>query len=303
LELSQIKEVLESGWITTSLGEARNRADLWLLVGDGLLNAFPRLPERLLRPAQRLHRDQPGKLVLLGGAPQPPPGLDADAIRIDPRLIGDFLGVVRAHLAGRTLSNSSFPEAPALAQRLAEASYPVIAFSATTLAPAHADIWVRKLAALVRDLNGKGRAALLPLGGADGETSALQASAWHTGFGPRVAFNTGVPIYQPRTGAAQRLLQRQETDLLIWISTLSDAPPPAASVPTLVLGHPAIRLEREPAVFIPLAVPGVHRAGTVHRGDGLPLLPLSALASKRLADSREVFARLLGLISRETGSC
>lgn len=301
--ISNLAVVEGSGWITTSLGEARNRADLWLLVGDGLLESFPRLPERLLRPTQRLHRDGPVELVLLGSAPQPPRGLDASVIPIDPKRVGEFIGTLRAHLAGRPLSDPSFPEAPELAQRLARARYPVVAFSAGTLGTPHPDITVRTLAALVRELNAEGRAALLPLGGADGETSTTQACAWHTGFGPRVAFSSGVPLYQPRAGAAGRLLEEGEADLLVWLSTLSDAPPPRTSVPTLVLGHPGMRLEREPEVFIPLAVPGVHRPGAVHRGDGLALLPLRPLTDEALPDSRQVITRLLGQLSGESATC
>lgn len=296
--------VLEgSGWITTSLGEARNRADLMLLVGDGLMEAFPRLGERLLFPTQRLHRDRPAEIVLLGSEPRPPQGMVAETIRIDSALIGEFIGAVRARLAGRSLFESPFPEADALSQRLSRASYPVVAFSAGALGSAHPDLCVRTLAALVRDLNAEGRAALLPLGGADGETSAMQAGAWHTGFGPRVAFNTGVPVYQPRAGATRRLLQQGEADLLVWLSTLNDDPPPAASAATLVLGHPGTRLEREPEVFIPLAVPGVHRAGAVHRGDGLALLPLRPLTKASPPDGPEVLTRLLGLLSRENATC
>jgi formylmethanofuran dehydrogenase subunit B len=294
----------ESGWMTTSLGEARNRADLVLLVGDGLFHSFPRLAQRLLRPANRLHADRPPELVLLGTRPSPPPDLDADCIEVPPDRLRDFIGVLRTRLAGRPLPADIFTAAAGLAQRLARASYAVVAFSASALnAAPHADLTVRALGALVRELNADGRAALLPLGGSDGETSALQASAWHTGFGPRCSFHAGVPSYQPRAGSARRLLANGEVDLLVWISTLSDEPPPRTDLPTLVLGHPAMRLDREPEVFIPLAVPGVHRPGAIHRGDGLAVLPLRSLADTGLPTGADALGRLLGLLSEEKRPC
>ncbi len=296
--------VLEaSGWMTTSLGEARNRADLLVLVGEGIFERFPRLADRLCRPAERLNAEQPPELILIGPDAATAIGPEATGIDLPTERLRDFVGVVRARLAGRPLAADTYPEASWLARRLATASYPVIAFATSTLNSAHRDLIVNTLGSLVRELNATGRAALLPLGGGDGETSAQQASAWHTGFGARGAFGTGVPVYAPRSGAARRLLADGEADLLVWISTLSNAPPPITDVPTLALGHPAMHFEQEPDVFIPLAVPGVHRHGAVHRGDGLALLPLNALTDSSLPSSAEVCASLIGLLCQEQPPC
>jgi len=289
----------ETGWITTSLGEARNRADLWVLVGDRLFERFPRLRDRLLRAAGRLHSDETPQLVLVGPWSWVPEGLQADRIPLALDALIDFTGVLRARLAGRPASGDAYPETAGLARQLAEARYPVIVFGAGELDLAHGDLTVRALAALVRDLNRNGRAALLPLAGADGETTAQQASAWHTGFGVRSSFHTGVPQFDPAGWSTERLLTGAEADLLVWISTLSADPPPRTSVPTLVLGHPAMRFAREPELFIPLAVPGVHRRGAIHRGDGLALLPLSELEAAELPSGAEVMARLLELIRED----
>jgi len=228
-----------------------------------------------------------------------PEGLQADRIPLSLESLVDFTGVLRARLAGRPVAADAYPETVGLAQRLAEARYPALVFSAGELDLPQGDLAVRALASLVRDLNRNGRAALLPLAGADGETTAQQASAWHTGFGLRTSFHTGVPELDAAAWSTQRLLDAGEADLLVWISTLSADPPPPTQVPTLVLGHPAMRFEREPELFLPLAVPGVHRHGAVHRGDGLGLLPLSALGPSDLPAGGEVMARLLELIRED----
>jgi len=286
----------ETGWITTSLGEARNRADLWVLVGDALFDRFPRLQDRLLRVSQRLHSDQSPQLVLVGPWVSVPEGLQADRIPLPLASLVEFTGVLRARLAGRPVCGDAYPETAGLAQRLAAARYPVLAFSASALDLPHGDLTVRALVALVRDLNRRGRAALLPLAGADGETTAQQASVWHTGFGLRTSFHTGVPELDPAVWSTRRLLDAGEADLLVWISSLSADPPPPTQVRTLVLGHPAMRFAREPELFLPLAVPGVHRRGAVHRGDGLGLLPLSRLKASDLPAGGEVMARLVELV-------
>jgi formylmethanofuran dehydrogenase subunit B len=293
--------VLESGgWLATSLGEVRNRADLLVLVGGDLTARFPRLLERLQGKGGRLHTEAPLNLVRIAADNTP----DVD-IPVPSGRLREFVGVLRARLAGRMLAMDAFPEAEELARHLAAARYPVIAYSASLLfdSEPHPDLTIRALAMLVRDLNVKGRAALLPLGGADGETTAQQVSAWHTGFGIRQSFHAGVSQYRPRNGGGGRLLASGGADLLVWVSTLGAEPPPATEVPTLVLGHPAMVLDRVPEVFIPLAVPGVHRNGAVHRGDGIALLPLTAIAVTDLPASGPVFARLLELLAEERPAC
>ncbi|MGB5734849.1 MAG: hypothetical protein WBM40_10460 [Thiohalocapsa sp.] len=311
--ISNLSVLEESGWMITSLGEVRNRTDLVVLVGSGLTERVPRLRERILQPGERLHATVAATLVEVctgasDSAVSPRPGAApsdkaesggraAADVRLSVGQLRDFIGVLRAHLAKRPLDIDPYPGAADLAKRLAAAAYPVIAFSASDLqSEPQPDLAVRALAAVVRQLNQEGRAALLPLGGADGESSAHQVSAWHTGFSIRQNFGGSVPRYEPRRGAAQRLLDHDGADLLLWISTLNPEPPPATSVPTVILGHPAMVLEHEPAVFIPLAVPGVHRAGAVHRGDSMALLPLTALVETGLPASGEVFARLLELL-------
>ncbi|MGB5834930.1 MAG: hypothetical protein WBG92_23505 [Thiohalocapsa sp.] len=314
--ISSLSVLEERGWIVTSLGETRNRADLVVLVGNGLTKRFPRLKERILAPKARLHAEIRATVVEIRTAGEstdpsvgktdetalnPQPGGD---ISLRPGQLRDFIAVLRSRLSNRTLDSNRFPDAELLAERLKTAAYPVIAFAASDLqSEPHPDLAVRALADMVRQLNQSGRAALLPLGGADGETSAHQASAWHTGFSVRQTFHAGVPKYEPRRGDTRRMLDSGGADLLVWISTLSDQPPPDTTVPTLVLGHPAMRLEREPDVFVPLAVPGVHRAGAVHRGDGLALLPLSAIVENKLPESGAVFARLLELVAETEQPC
>ena len=56
-------------------------------------------------------------------------------------------------------------------------------------------------------------------------------------------------------------------------------------------------------MFLPVAVPGVHRSGFIHRGDGLHMLPLQALANSPLPGTRELVAQLLDQPAENNGSC
>jgi formylmethanofuran dehydrogenase subunit B len=307
--LARVARVLEeTGWLVTSLGEARNRADVVVIIGDDVLAAFPRLGERVLGAADRLHGENPPRLILIGEDRDAADALDAELINIGRADLRNFIARVRARVGGRVISGDAFPVAGPLAEALAAASYPVLCFSAAALGGDDADLVIRALGQLVRALNENGRAALLPLGGTDGAVTAAQICGWQTGFGAQVSFATGLPVYRPGAGSIDDLLRNEGADLLVWVDTLAGAPPPIAAVPTIVIGHPAMRCAREPDVFIPIAAPGVHRAGAVHRGDGHALLPLEAILDSDLPRGEHVFGALTELVrsagsTREAGAC
>lgn len=258
------------GWVVTSLGEVQNRADLLIWVGTLLDDEMPRLRRRLLSPRARLHLDRPPELVDLG----------AEALAT--------LDALRTLAHGR---RSDEPGAAALFERLRHSRYPVFVIGG--LSPHDADLTLRAAADLVRHLNETQRAALLVLNSGLGAHTAQASGAWHNGFGIRTSMARGYPEQDLHRFDGQRLLDEDEADLLVWISSLSAQPPPPTRQPQIVLGHPATRFDgRPPAVFLPVGVPGVHRAGLVHRTDGLCLLPLRQLVESPLPATDELCRRL-----------
>ncbi len=63
----------EFGWITTTLAEVRNRADLLMLIGDGWHARFPRFVERVLAPARicSVHPPHAARYCSMPTAPRP----------------------------------------------------------------------------------------------------------------------------------------------------------------------------------------------------------------------------------------
>src|SRR5262249_26025353 len=131
-----------------------------------------------------------------------------------------------AAAALRALANGRNPAMPQpaalaeLAEALRGASYGVVAWCAGLLDFAGADLVVLALSELVRDLNRKGRAAALPLGGAGNLVGANQVALWQSGFPLRTSFAGGTPRHDPHRHAAERLIGSGEADLLIWIAAL-----------------------------------------------------------------------------------
>lgn len=277
----------DSGWLVTSLGEARNRADLLVLLGGDLENALPRLGEKLFAPGHRLHRDAPGAIL---------------ALRADPLRI---LNQTRILLGGGPLAEPD-PAALELQQRLAASEYPVFVMGPFDDAPQDpaAELILRAATDLVRDINRERRAALLPLGSGLGDVTAQLSGGWHNGFGLRTSFARGYPEQDLRRHAGRRVLDDGGADLRVWLSSLSADAPARCGVPEIVIGHPAMQFgDSPPEVFLPVAVPGVHRNGFLHRGDGLRMLPLGAVTASDLPAIDALCRDLLPADAREPISC
>jgi formylmethanofuran dehydrogenase subunit B len=273
----------DSGWITTSLGEVRNRADLVVIVGDQPDAALPRLREKLFASTDRLHAEQAPRLVELTTDPL------------------DIIDQVRILFGARPLPAPD-DRAVDLHELLLHSRYPV--FLPVPKENPYAEMILRSTADLVRIINETSRAALLMLVSGTGGATAQHAAAWHSGFGIRTSFALGFPEQDLHRYAGTRLLQGEESDLLVWISSLSDQAPPACKQPSIVIGHPMMRFDdRPPDVFLPVAVPGVHRSGFLHRADGLHMLPLQAIAESDLPGTAELAEQLLESTTEAESPC
>lgn len=279
----------DGGWMTTTLSEVRNRADVVVLAGTSAA-AFPRFFERCLTPESQFG-ELARRVIVLGGSvsscPEPFAGT-ALAIPIPDARLGELCAVLRARLAGHSLQAQDVAGVPmaqidALVETLRGARYGVLVWNAAELAFPGAELTIQAMADLVKDLNRSTRWSGLPLGGNDGDTSAAQVCTWCTGYPLRVAFESTGPRYEPLLFDTRRLLATDEADALVWIAALDpERTPPETRCPSIVLGRPDMVFEHAPDVFIPVAVPGVHHAGFMHRMDGVVALPLMARTSSGL---------------------
>lgn len=309
----------DAGWMTATLTEVRNRADLIVLIGSQTLQRFPRLLERVLLPPEALFSPPKDReLVLLGpwSAESLPAELQAVRPTTIPCAIEDLagcLGLLRALVAGRPARSDGVqgvagPALESLAERLRGARYAVLCWSAGELELAHGDLTVQTAVELVRDLNRRTRAAALPLAGTLGDVTANQVCTWQTGYPLRSGTRHGRLDYQPALYRYRDLLLRGECDLLMWIQALpSAAPPPATDRPTVVLGHPGIALDSTPEVYVPVGLPGLDHPGHWYRSDSVCPLPLGQVRRLGLPSVAQVLGaigdRLAALDHRGTKSC
>ena len=293
------------GWIMSTLTEARNRADLFIVVATDIQKLHPRFFERIVTVEQSLISDQPPKrtVVFIGR------GLDQSAVT-GPRIgevitleadldrVGEVVGALAAEIRGTPLARDDVAGVPtadirALAERCKAADYPVFVWAPPSLAFPNADLVVSTVSDLVKDLNVEGRAAGLALGGNEGAISAGAVSSWQSGFPLRVSFASGKPDYDVLRYAIPRMLKDGEGDLLVWIASFTpDLGPPATGIPSVVLGTPGIKLAAQPKVFIPIGTPGVDHAGRIIRVDNVVSLPLKNLGRSELPRAADVLAAI-----------
>lgn len=294
----QLAVLQRDGWVTTTLSEVRNRADLVVVLGDRLFAEVPRFGERILDGSSQFQRRP--ELVLLGQPATLPAALPVVLrVEVPPVQLTAALGAVRILLRGGPLPNrlAALPLAPLreLAQRLQRAEYPVVAWSSAEFGGAAAESLLAVLFELLDELSIERRAVALPLAADASVISALQVCTWSTGFPPPLRLRPQ-PDYDPHRYCSDRLLASNGVDAMLWLASVDPVAPPIG-VPTVVLGHPALRIEPAPAVFIPVAVPGVDQAGQLFRSDGVAL-PLRMLrASERPAASTvlaAIYAELAG---------
>jgi formylmethanofuran dehydrogenase subunit B len=300
----------DGGWMTATLTEVRNRADLILVVGTECLSRFPRLLERVFFPPEALFSPPAGRgLVLLG--PWLRPGdqcpLPAEVQALNPTVIpvarSDLAGVcglLRGLIAGRPVRADGVPGVAGaqlvdLAERLRAARYAVVTWAAGELDFAHAELTVQGFVELVRDLNRTTRAAALPLAGTLADITVNQVCTWQTGYPLRSGRREDRLRYEPLLYRHQDLLAQDQCDLLLWVQALPAATPtmvPASTRPTIVLGHPGLACAREPEVFIPVGLPGIDHPGHWYRSDAVCPLPLGQVREIGLPS----VARVIGLI-------
>jgi formylmethanofuran dehydrogenase subunit B len=298
--------VLQSGgWVMTTLTEARNRADLFVIVGSDIHKLHPRFFERVVCNERSMFSDAPPKrtVIFLGE------GLDQSAAtgsRIGEVVslpckadrIGEIMTAMRAMAKGVAITTDTIGGLPRaavenLVERCKAATYGVMVWAPPSLAFPNADLTVQAVAEYVKDINAHSRFAGLSLGGNEGAVSAGAVCAWQSGFPLRVSFASGKPDYDTERYAMTRLLANKESDLLVWIASYTpDLSPPDTDVPMVVLGTPGLKLAKPPAVFIPIGTPGADHAGLIVRCDNVVSLPLRNLGRSTLPRAADILAQI-----------
>jgi formylmethanofuran dehydrogenase subunit B len=258
-----LKVLQSTGWQTTTLTEVKNRADVIVCFGSNLLSHNARFFERFVDTDGMFVTAKDRQIVVLGEVnnqnTHKSNALQAAwklACRADD--LPSISMALRALVAGKQLkamaiAGVQISDLQVLADQLKAAKYAVLAWVAKDLDFPHAELTIQNITETVALLNKTTRAAGLPLGGSDGDTSANHANTWLSGL----ALDD----------------EQIEHDAMLWVNSFSpEKKPPTTDKPLIIIGNSNIKHKAD--VFIPVATPGLDCSGTLFRVDSSVVLPL-----------------------------
>ena len=324
-----VKVLQSTGWQTTTLTEVKNRADVIVCIGTDIVSHNPRFFERFVwmtnsDVSDAMFIDANKRDIIYIGekldtkAGISPKGTPPSLLACRAVDLPEITLVLRALVADKKLKATEvagvkISDLQAIANKLKTAKYAVLAWVAKDLDFPHAELTIQNIAETVAILNNTTRAAGLPLGGSDGDTSVNNANTWLSGL----TLNDDAV----------------EHDWVVWVNSLNgDKWPPATDKPLIVIGNapplpryrapspvygrgllaldaaqtPALSPspasgrgvgERDdatqtPDVFIPIATPGLDCSGTLFRVDSSVILPLKKIRDNNLPTLSEVVSQI-----------
>lgn len=300
------------GWLTTTLAEVKNRADVILAIGTDITSSHPRFFEKLVWNTESLFSKPTPEVIYLGVPAKQtqsgvsPHGTKPTVISADLGKIPEVVNALNALLSNKKLKDEAIGGVPvetlsALVNKLKAAQYAVVVWSASSFKFTHAELTIQSIVHLINQLNETSRAAGLPLNSGDGDSSVNNTSTWLSGYPTRNRYIEGKPEYDTYHFSTSQ--QLKNCDAMLWISTFNPFTPPETTAPTIVIGHPAMKFERKPDVFIPVGIPGVDHAGLMFRMDSSITLPLKKLRNTPLPTLSDVIHQIeAALLSIDTVS-
>ncbi|MGB4812375.1 MAG: formylmethanofuran dehydrogenase [Methylophilaceae bacterium] len=285
--LQRNMRVLQStGWQTTTLTEVKNHADVILCIGTNIVSHNPRFFERFVDVDGMFVSAKNRQVIVLGNT-QNNSNIKSDALEAAwnlPCRADDLPSVtitLRALVAGKPLKATEvaglkMADLQKLADTLKAAKYAVIAWVAKDLDFPQAELTIQNMTEMVATLNLTSRAAGLPLGGSDGDTTVNYANTWLSGF----------------------ILNDEDVDhdVVVWVNSLgNNQPSPKTQQPLIALARQA-PTDIIPEVFIPVATPGIDSNGLLFRVDGSVTLPLKKLRSSSLPTLSEIVSQIEALL-------
>ena len=283
-----MKVLQSTGWQTTTLTEVKNRADVIVCIGSDIVSHNPRFFERFINVDGMFVNAKQREVIFIGEnlestagiLPNTTPTSLLPCRAVD---LPEITLVLRALVADKKLKATEvagvkISDLQAIANKLKTAKYAVLAWVAKDLDFAHAELTIQNITETVAILNNTTRAAGLPLGGSDGDTSVNNANTWLSGL----TLND----------------EAVEHDLVVWVNSLNGDkwPPKSDKKPLVVLGNSNFSYSAVPDVFIPIATPGLDCSGTLFRVDSSVILPLKKIRENSLPTLSEVVNQIEALL-------
>jgi formylmethanofuran dehydrogenase subunit B len=303
------------GLSTATFGELRDRAEIVVVWRADPVASHPRLLPRLrLDRAGRAAGAGAERTLVVIDARRTATADEADEfIELPPERDFDALWAMRALVRDVPLDRDLAAQLPLdplgqLADRFRACEYGAVLPGRGLVATEAGYMNALALLALVRDLARIAHVVALPLRHEGNARGAEDVLAWQTGYPSAVSFARGHPRAQPGEFSASGVLERGEADaaLIVGFDAFAHLPPRAADhlrrIPSIVVDPRAATDTAATArVVFATAAAGVHREGTAHRMDGVPVPLHAPLASPRSGDE-QVLAAIAARVAGADGT-
>ena len=280
------------GASTATLGDIRDRAEVVVVWRADPAVTHPRLFERLRLPGE--HRE----LVVVDERRTATAEQAGVFLELPAERDVEALWTLRALVREAPLARGPAPD-PGLADLAARLRG---CANGAILHRVRGHVEALALHSLVRDLARITHVVALLLRREVNAAGAEDVLAWQTGYPTAVSFAPGHPRSAPGELNAAAVLARGDADAALVVASdpLEQLPPDAAgqlrAIPLVCVDARDTATARAARVAFTTAAPGVHRAGVVHRLDGVPVPFRAPLASSRPGDD-ELLAALAGRLA------
>ena len=302
--MSNIRVLQDQGWVMTTLAEIKNRADLILFIGTDATTNYPRFFERVVWNKHSLNKIVQRDIIFIGENLDirhgtSPSGRKPVNIDCKAKYVCEIIATIHALTVGNIIKKPSVGGLPlsqleTLAATIKKAQYGVIVWAPGELDLAHSELTIQSLCELIKYLNRTTRYAGFSLGGNDGGASAINVSTWQSGYPLRLSYATGAPEYNPYRYSTERVLQHNEVDAVMWISSFgAKINLPQITAPLILLSDLPIHTSHKPDVFIPVGTPGIDHKGQLIRTDNVVSLRLKEIIHGQRYCVSDVLDRIL----------
>jgi formylmethanofuran dehydrogenase subunit B len=274
----------------STLGEIRNRGDVFLFWGIDPAERYPRFLSRYaLEPVgTQVPQGRKGRFVISVSVGADRGVKDADlSLELDPGEEIPALSLIRAGVLGNSVAPPSgrMGQVLDIAKRLGQSRYAVIVHDAEPSAERRDPLRVEGLIALTQALNDGTRATLSSLRAGGNRTGAEAVLTWQTGYPFAVDYSRGHPRYTPGERGLDRLAGGAFGALLLAGAPTLDGVKSSSfsSASVVAIGPRASQAAFPTRVAIDTGVAGIHESGMAYRMDEVPLPLRPPLAGQRSA--------------------
>lgn len=276
--------VQEVGYVTSTLGQVRNHADLIIFWGCNPLNAHPRHLNRYSALAKGIYaKSRKDRKVVVVDVRETDTAKMADLfIKIEPNRDYELASALRMIVKGydiefEKVAGVEVEKIKKLADMMMSAKFGALFYGLGVTMTLGKGRNIEEMLRLAQDLNEWTKFVILPMRGHYNVVGANQASAWTTGYAFAVDFRRGYPRHYPGATSAPDLLNNGDVDAALIVASDPVAHFPAKAVKNL-LKIPLITIDPKwsltaavSTVVIPSAIAGVECEGTAYRMDKVPL--------------------------------